>query len=75
MAAMKRYSSASQTVGVIAHKELFWARSTIEETRSLFFSMNENVSAKKVGSATAKDLTVSVNVTSSSSVSFLPTLN
>ena len=72
---MKRYSSASQTAGVIAHKELFWARSTIEEMRSLFFLMNENVSAKMVGSAMVKDLTVSVNVTSLSSVLCLLTHN
>lgn len=75
MAAIKRYSSASQTAGVIAHEELFWARSTIEEMRSLFFLMNENVSAKRFGIAMVKDLTVSVNVTSSSSVLCLPTHN
>lgn len=56
---MKTYSTASQTSGVIAHEELFWARSTIEAMGAQFFLMYENVSEKRVGGAMEKDLTVS----------------
>jgi len=59
MAPMKRYSSASQSFGVIAHEELFWGRSTIEQMSAHFFLMHENLSAKKIGSSMVKDLTVS----------------
>ena len=59
MAPMKRYSSASQSSGVIAHEELFWGRSTIEQMSAHFFLMHENLSAKKIGSSMVKDLTVS----------------
>ena len=59
MEPMKTYSTASQTSGVIAHEELFWARSTIEAMGAQFFLMYENVSEKRVGGAMEKDLTVS----------------
>ena len=59
MAPMKRYSSASQSSGVIAHEELFWGRSTIEQMSAHFFLMHGNLSAKKIGSSMVKDLTVS----------------
>jgi hypothetical protein len=59
MAPMKRYSSASQSSGVIEHEELFWGRSTIEQMSAHFFLMHENLLAKKFGSSMVKDLTVS----------------
>ena len=59
MMPIKRYSTFSQSANVIAHEELFWVQSTIEQLRCSYFEMYENIS-KKVGPRGTKDLTVSI---------------
>lgn len=58
MEPMNEYITFVQSAKVIAHEELFMARSTIEQLDSMFFLMKENIS-RKTGTRGAKDLTVS----------------
>ena len=55
---MWKYQKASQSLGVIAHEELFWGCSTIELLNAPWFVMFDNPS-KEVGTMGTKDLTVS----------------
>ena len=61
MADMKSFCLHSQSMHVIAHEELFFARMTIEKLQADFFLMKENLSANTTGPG-GKDLTVSVMV-------------
>ena len=61
MESMNRLILFMQNTKVIAHKELFMAKVTMEELSAPFFLMKENMS-KKVGPEVEKDLTVSMHI-------------
>jgi len=59
MMPLRRYCESSQSTQAIGHEELFMGRECIEQLRSSFFVMYENIS-RKMGDKGGKDLTVSV---------------